>query len=241
MNAKSLLAVLGVTLLAAACATTTDAPVKGVEGDKGGSGFLGKDYALLTPGEVSKGQAGLRYFNPSAQWKQYSKIIVDPVTFWGDEMNAKIPPTDQQALSTYFNGALEKAFSEKFQVVTQPAPGVVKLQVAVVDAEAATPGLRTISMVVPQARLLSTVGSMASGKQVFAGALQVETKLIDAATGQVLAAAVARSVGGSSIKTAAQWEWGDVQNAMDAFAGRAAGNLYALTSGAATPAQLPLQ
>ena len=98
---------------------------------------------------------------------------------------------------------LEKAFSEKFQVVTQPAPGVVKLQVAVVDAEAATPGLRSFSMVVPQARLLPTVGSMASGKQVFAGALQVETKLIDAATGQLLAAAIARGVGGDSIKTAA--------------------------------------
>jgi len=96
-------------------------------------------------------------------------------------------------------------------------------------------------MVVPQARLLTTVGSMASGKQVFAGALQVETRLIDAASGKLLAAAVARSVGGSSIKTAAQWEWGDAQNAMDEFSKRAAGNLYALTSGAATPAQLPVQ
>ena len=238
---RAVVAGIAVAFLMSACATTTDAPVKPAAGDKGGgSGFLGKDYALLTPGEVSKGQAGLRYFNPAAQWRQYSKIIVDPVTFWGDE-TGKIAPADQQALSTYFNGSLEKALSEKFQVVTQPAPGVVKLQLAVVDAEAATPGLRTISMVVPQARLLTTVGSMASGKQVFAGGLQVETRLIDAASGKLLAAAVARSVGGSSIKTAAQWEWGDAQNAMDEFSKRAAGNLYALTSGAATPAQLPVQ
>ena len=231
---------IAMALLATACVTTTDAPVKATAADKAGSGFLGKDYALLTPGEVSKGQAGLRYYNPSAQWKQYTNVIVDPVTFWGDS-GGKISPADQQALATYFNGSLEKAFSEKFQVVTQPAPGAVKLQVAVVDAEAATPGLRTISMTIPQARLLTTVGSMASGKQVFAGALQVETKLVDAATGQLLAAAIARSVGGSSLKTAAQWAWGDVQNAMDAFSVRAATNLHALTTGTATPAQLPLQ
>src|SRR5207244_1576849 len=98
-------------LLLGACATTTDAPVKAAEGDKGGSGFLSKDYARLTPGDINKNQAGLRYFNPSAQWRQYSKIIVDPVTFWGDEIG-KISPADQQALSTYFNGALEKAFGE---------------------------------------------------------------------------------------------------------------------------------
>ena len=238
MTSRVVLASLGVALMVSACATTTDAPLKPV--DSGKSSFLGKDYALLTPGETSKGQAGLRYFSPAAQWREYSKIIIDPVTFWGDDVG-KISTADQQALSTYFNGSLEKAFGEKFQVVTAPAPGVVKLQVAVVDAEAATPGLRTISMVVPQARLLTTVGSLASGKQVFAGALQVETKLVDAATGKLLAAAVARGVGGSSMKTAAQWEWGDVQNAMDLFSSRAAGNLHALTTGSATPAQLPLQ
>jgi uncharacterized protein DUF3313 len=75
---------------------------------------------------------------------------------------------------------------------------------------------------------------------VFAGSLQAEAKLTDAATGQVLAASVAMGVGGGSVKAAAQWEWGDVQNAMDLFAKRMARNLSALTTGAATPADLPL-
>ena len=227
-------AVLTIVMLAA-CATTTIEPVKGT-----GSGFLGKDYALLTPGETSKGQAGLRYYNPAARWREYIKIIVDPVTFWGDEVSA-VPAVDQQALSTYFNGALDKAFAEKFQVVTVPGPGVMKLQVAIVDAESATPGLRTISLVLPQARLLTAVGSAASGKQVFAGALQVEAKLTDAATGRLLAASVARGVGGGHVTAAAQVSWGDAENAMDLFSTRAAANVYALTSGAATAAQLPLQ
>lgn len=36
--------------------------------DGAGRIVLGKDYALLPPADVSKGQAGLRFFEPSAQW-----------------------------------------------------------------------------------------------------------------------------------------------------------------------------
>lgn len=64
----------------AGCATTEMAPVKITS-----SGFLGTDYALLTLGETAKGQAGLRYYNPAARGRQYSTIIIEPVTFWGDE------------------------------------------------------------------------------------------------------------------------------------------------------------
>jgi hypothetical protein len=228
------IAALCLALIVASCATTQMAEVKPES-----SGFLGNDYALLTPGETAKGQVGLRYFNPAAQWRRYNKVMIEPVTFWGDEAS-KVTPSDQQALSTYFNGALEKALSEKFEIVTAPGPGVMRLQVAITDAEAATPGLRTVSLVVPQARLLSTVGSLATGEQVLAGSLQAEAKVRDAATGQLLTAAVARGVGGGSVKAAAQWQWGDVQNAMDLFARRMAKGLHALTTGAATPADLPL-
>jgi len=113
--------------------------------------------------------------------------------------------------------------------------------VAITDAEAATPGMRTISVIVPQMRLLNAVQSMATDKQVFAGGLQAEMKLTDAATGQLLSAAVGRAMGGGSIKAAAQVEWGDAQNAMDFFAKRAATNFKALTTGRATVAELPVE
>ena len=88
--------------------------------------------------------------------------------------------------------------------------------------------------------MLTTVGSLATGKDLFAGSLQGEAKLTDAATGQLLSAAIARGVGGGSLKAAAQVQWGDAQNAMDLFSKRAASNLQALTTGRATVAELPL-
>jgi len=233
---QALTAALCLALMATGCAVTEMRSVTKTPD----SGFLGKDASLLTPGDISKGQVGLRYFNPSAQWRQYTKIIIEPVTFWGDD-TTKVKPPDQQALATYFRGAFEKEFAQQFEIVTTPAPGVVRLQVAITDAEAATPGMRSISVIVPQMRLLNAVQSMATDKQVFAGGLQAEMKLTDAATGQLLSAAVGRAMGGGSIKAAAQVEWGDVQNAMDFFAKRAATNFNALTTGRATVAELPVE
>src|SRR5882762_10969102 len=98
----------------------------------------------------------------------------------------------------------------------------MKLQVAVTDLAAATPGLRTSTMVIPQARLLSTVKRGATGSYPFVGGAQAEFKLTDSLTGQLLVAGVDRRIGGGSISTAAQWEWGDAENVMKAWSKLAA-------------------
>src|SRR5438876_453363 len=78
----------------------------------------------------------------------------------------------------------------------------------------ATPVLRTVSMVIPQARALATLKYAATGTYAFVGSAQAEGKVVDSVTGQVLAAGVDKRVGGGSITTAAQWQLGDAENAM---------------------------
>lgn len=212
----------------AGCAATKQAPVE----TKGMCGFLGADCARLTPGK--EGEAAMRYVNPSAPWTQYNKILIDPVTFWGTDKTS-VSPDDQQKLTNYFYEALAKQLGQKFKLVDRAEPGTMRLQVALTDVEGATPGLRTISTVVPQLRLLNTLQSAATGSFVFAGGAQVEAKVTDAITGQLLAEIVDRRLGAGSLKAAAQWEWGDAENAMDAWAKQAADRLSSWTSGAATP------
>ena len=211
-----------------ACSATQQAPVQ----TKGACAFLGSDCNRLTPG--TSGQAALRYVNPNAQWTQYSKVIIDPVTFWGTDQTQVSPP-DQQMLTNYFYEALTKQLGKKFKVVDKARPGTMRIQVAISDVAGATPGLRTISTVVPQLHLLNTLKDAATGTFAFAGGAQVEGKVTDALTGQVLSEVVDRRLGGGSIEAAAQWDWGDAENAMDAWAKQAADWLSGLTSGTVSP------
>src|SRR4030095_16762431 len=115
------------TLVAAAagCATTQRVQVT----DKNYCPFLGSTVcAQLTetaaPGRLSgadvagsgKAESDLSYMNPEAQWTQYKKVMIAPVTFWGED-NTKVSAKDQHELTNYFYHALEKQLGKKFKVV----------------------------------------------------------------------------------------------------------------------------
>ena len=155
-------------------------------------------------------------------------------SFWGGD-DTTVSQADQQALTDYFTKALNDALSKKFPVVDKPGPGVMEVQVAIDDITKAVPVLRTVSMVIPQARALATLKYVATGTYAFVGSAQAEAKVFDSVTGQVLAAAVDKRVGGGSLKTAAQWQLGDAENAMTAWSQQMANRLSAWTSG--TPPQ----
>jgi len=182
------------------------------------SGFLGSDYSLLAAPAADSGQKTmLVYTNPSANFSSYSKIMIAPVTFWGGD-DTKVSAADQQALCNYFYSVLQKDLSQNFTVVDQPGPGVLKFSAALTDASSAVPVLRTISIVVPQARALSTIKMAATGTYAFVGSAEGEAKLTDSVSGQILAAWADKRVGGVSLKNVDVFTWGDADNAMDYWA-----------------------
>src|SRR2546430_17016347 len=87
---KSSMAIGATAVLLAACGTTQQATVSPADLK---CGFLGPACAQLSPG--SEGQIALRYVNPAAKWTQYSKMMIQPATFWGDEQS-KVSTEDQQ-------------------------------------------------------------------------------------------------------------------------------------------------
>ena len=189
------------------------------------SGFFGDSYTLLQPGQA--GQAAMVYVNPNAQWSQYNKIMLEPVEFW-DGPNTTLSPSDQHMLTAYFYNQLKQDLQAHFTLVDQGGPGVLVLQVALTNASAATPGLRSVSVIVPQARILNGVQSLATGSYAFVGSAEGQMKATDSVTGQLLAAAVDKRSGGMSLSTAAQWQWGDAENAMNYWAGAITNRLLSL-------------
>jgi Protein of unknown function (DUF3313) len=182
------------------------------------TGFLGSDYSLMTaPTEGSDQKAMLRYLNPNAKWSSYNKIMIAPVTFWAGD-DSKVSAADQQSLCDYAYTTFVKEIGKNFTIVDQPGPGVLKISAALTDATSATPGLRSISVVIPQARVLSAIKMAATGTYAFVGSAQGAIKLNDSTSGELLAAAVDERVGGTSVKNITVFQWGDAENAINYWA-----------------------
>ena len=208
-----------------ACTSTVKAQVTRAEAH---CGLIGSYCDRLTP--CKDEQASLRYVRPGIDSKQYSKVIIAPVTYWGSE-EAKISATDRQDLINYFQETLRDEFGKKFQLVDKPGPGVMTVTVALTYADSATPVLRSISMIVPQARVLSSGAYQVTGHFPFVGSTQVEAKAEDSDIGQVLAAMVDKRLGGGSPNAGFQWQWVDVERAMHYWAESKTNLLDAWTSG----------
>ncbi|HEX4211038.1 MAG TPA: DUF3313 domain-containing protein [Candidatus Binataceae bacterium] len=196
--------------------------------------FFGNNASLLHPGK--EGQAALVYINPNVQWSNYTKIMLQPVQYW-DNTDSPVPSADEQKLITYFHNQLHEVLQKNFTMVDQPGPGVLVLYVALINATTATPVLRSISVVIPQARLLNGLQSLATGSYAFVGSAEAEMKAMDGSTGEFLAGAVDQRSGGVALSTAAQWQWGDAENAMNYWSDRISTRLLELQGRSPAPAQ----
>lgn len=193
-----------------------------VEGEKPAapppSGFLGSDYSLLKPGVPGSGQeATLAYTNTATNFASYKKVMIAPVTFWADD-DSKLSSEDQQKLCDYFHKVLTQDLGKNLTVVNEFGPGVAKLTVALTDATSATPVLRTVSVIVPQAHALSLIKAGLTGTYAFVGSATGEAKLTDSVTGQLLAAWADQRFGTAAVRNATVWQWGDADNAMNYWA-----------------------
>ena len=184
------------------------------------SGFLG-DYSMLSPG--GKGEALLFYENPEANWPSYNKIFLAPVAYYGgrDTYPKGFTRADLQKLVNRFYYILYNDLAEDYQMVDEPAPHTLRIQVALTSVGESSQTADSVSAVAPVIvnPIRNFAGSL-SGETVFAGQASIEIKITDGLTGKLLYAAVDRRVGqrstsGSSTRRTADveeimWYWGDL-------------------------------
>src|SRR5271156_411755 len=204
ITAHLLMTGLALVLLVSGCSTTVESTPAAAKDLESGAplppavtGFLGADAARLALGP--EGGAALAWINSNVQWASYSKIQLMPVEFWA-AAESTVSASDQQILTGYFYNALQTNLAKSFTLVDQPGPGVMTLRVALMDATTATPGLRSISVIIPQARILNGAQSLATGSYAFVGSAEAEMKLTDSITDVLLAEAVDQRAGGMGIQ-----------------------------------------
>ena len=184
---------------------------------------------------VAEGQA-FRYVAPSLAPGTYKKVMVSPVTTFTAEAMTVTPAT-QQVVANYLFDAVTKAIADaRIPTVDQPGAQVVRLQLALSQVSgAAPPILRTISLLVPLARVEATAQYGVTGSYAFVGQMQGEVLVSDSVTGTVLTAEIDPRIGGGAPATAAEWQWSGAQAALNTWAKQIARRLDELSSGSVKP------
>lgn len=217
------------TMALVACAVTSEQPLSDV--DKASkTGFL-TNYSLLQPGK--EGEARLRYVNPNTNWSSYTGIFLEPVVFINDATKP-VDAREQQILTSYFYTQLKTHLSSVLPIVELQGTHILVVRAALTNVTSGTPGLRTISVIIPQARLLDMVQNLGTHTYAFAGSAQGEGQITDGQTGQVLVEGVDGRAGGMSIENAGAGKWGDAEHVMEFWADRLAQRLTEFRSGAPT-------
>src|SRR5262249_23418586 len=118
---------IGVLIGIGGCAATQEA--KSVEK----SGFLG-DYSRLKEGQRSTFSEGAQdqalwiYKNSAADFRQYKKIQLDPVTLWMSQKDSQLKDVsveDRQRLSAVLWKELNDQLSKDYEMTSQPGPDVM--------------------------------------------------------------------------------------------------------------------
>jgi len=176
---------------------------------------------MLSPG--GEGEALLFYENPEANWPSYNKIFLAPVAYYGgrETYPKGFTRADLQKLVNRFYYILYNDLAEDYQMVDEPAPDTLRIQVALTSVGESSQTADSVSAVAPVIvnPIRNFAGSL-SGETIFAGQASIEAKITDGLTGKLLYAAVDRRVGqrstsGSSTRRTADveeimWYWGDL-------------------------------
>lgn len=197
------------------------------------SGFLG-DISQLQEGGF--GKAGLVYFDETAPWASYDKILLEPVQLYaapGSKLE-KLDPEQAKALLDYFDATLREHLGADYQFVDEAGPGTLRMRVALTEAKGAKVVLNVVSSVTWPGLALSTLKRVATGTHSAVAQTQAEMELLDAATGKRLAAAVDRRAGRKvTFRLDKFSRYAQVRDSFDYWAARMAERLEAARAGVA--------
>ncbi|MGH7893754.1 MAG: DUF3313 domain-containing protein [Candidatus Binatia bacterium] len=213
---RALVAAL-LVLLAHGCAHRHAAPPLRV------SGFL-DDYALLREGGPN--DLSHVYRDPKANWREYDKVLLEPVTLWrsGRKSLEPVPQEDLLRLVSDFQDAVRAGLGEGFRLVDRAGPGVMRIRLAITDAHVSDPVLDVLTA--PRGTghpHPAGDGPLDPETRRFLEAALVEGEIRDARTDALLAEGVdRRRRGAPALQT-----WAEVDRAFALWADRMCARLEA--------------
>ncbi|WP_255556256.1 DUF3313 domain-containing protein [Methylococcus sp. Mc7] len=216
-RSRALLAAVAVSFLCGCSATKQAREVER-------SGFLGS-YSSLRKGNGD--EPLLMYADPAADCRKYTKVMIDPVTLWakpGDSWLQKLEPKDRDMLRKLGTDTVQDVMNKaRFEVVTQPGPDVMRVRMALTEADKANVLLKEGAVLAPYVTAPAALYSETTGQALFTGDAAFELELLDSRTGQRLYAAADKRVGKLDVRDFHEWD--DVKEAFKSWGERGARRL----------------
>ncbi|HWY57888.1 MAG TPA: DUF3313 domain-containing protein [Terriglobales bacterium] len=184
------------------------------------SGFLG-DYSGLYP-DPKNGDL-LIYEKSKDTLKNYRRFILDPVTVYllPGAQDRGIDPDDLDRLARYFTDAItDELVGSGYEVVTEPGPGVLELQIAITNVEP-TGGKKNAALKAGTTAASLTVapGVGLVVPRLSVGKIGIEGEMIDSVSGERMVAFVTGKGGRRWFSGLnAYKKWGDIEAAFRSWA-----------------------
>ncbi len=160
--------------------------VPGVYGADKYSGFLGDYYKNLTPGP--KDGIKERWLKPGVDFGKYNKLMIDSVIFYyaDDSEDKGIDGEHVKELTDAFNLEIVNALKDKYPIVADPGPDVVRIRIALTNVKKSKPVVSAITSIVPVGIGVSLVKKGVSGSYTGSGATTAEAMVLDSTTNDVV-------------------------------------------------------
>jgi len=153
------------------------------------SGFLNGYYKNMQPGPEDGAKS--RWVSPGVNFGKYNKVMLDSVVFYfaPDSEYKGIDPVQLKELSDACNLAIVNALKDKYPIVSEPGPDVVRLKIALTGIKQSMPVLSAVTSIVPIGLGISVIKKGATGSWTGSGATSAELMMIDSMTNNVIGTA----------------------------------------------------
>ena len=160
------------------------------------------------------------FFDEKANFNSYDKIILDYVQFFvkEDAEYKGLQANEMQELAEAFHQSVIKALSDKYQFVSEPGPGVMRIRLALTNVEPIKLGRNFLTAVVPVGMAINLVKVGATGESIGVGRTSMEAEIFDTQTKIRLVAAIDTDVGRKYTGYKGDTKWAHAEGTFEAWA-----------------------
>jgi hypothetical protein len=182
------------------------------------SGFLDGYYKDMTPMKEME-FTWMRWKKPGVDFSKYDKLMLDGVVFYlsPESQDKGIDPDVMKDLADTFNLDMVNAVKDKYPVVAEPGPDVMRIKFALTGIKQSRPVLSGATTIIPAGLAISIVKKGATGEWSGSGATGSEVMAIDSMTNDVIAVAQTEYIAGFTERFT---EYGSAKDAFKFWAGK---------------------